>query len=234
MYRQEEADRSALRERWVGGLPGKDKETLEALCLAIAGPVVRACLPPDLPTCIHGSMARLAIEYGAFCRRDAAERREREASLVDRGLGNRSVRNSVLSGFVKEAAEAASRLIGRWFRELTPEQAASFDGSRVNQVEDAARPPTEAKSAPPRDHPVWDLTARCLRFRGEVCKQYRRPAKDQEKILAAFHEEGWPDAIDDPLPPGKLPTTVESLNDRLEHIKFHLNGATTGVCWRPA
>ena len=81
--------------------------------------------------------------------------------------------------------------------------------------------------------PVWDATARILRFRDAECKRFKRTAPDQEKLLAAFQEEEWPDAIDDPLPPGKLATTVESLNDRLQHIRFSLNGAGTGVCWHP-
>jgi hypothetical protein len=80
--------------------------------------------------------------------------------------------------------------------------------------------------------PVWEGTSRRLMFRGQECKRFRRPAPDQEKILAAFQEEGWPEAIDDPLTSGKLSRTVESLNDRLQHIKFSLNGANTGVCWR--
>ena len=70
-------------------------------------------------------------------------------------------------------------------------------------------------------------------FRGRECKRFAKPAPNQEKVLAAFQEENWPDAIDDPLPFGKLATTVESLNDRLQHIKFTLNGAGTGVCWQP-
>jgi hypothetical protein len=64
-----------------------------------------------------------------------------------------------------------------------------------------------------------------------VCKQYKKQAANQVKVLQAFEEEGWPDAIFDPLARGKLARTVESLNDRLEHIKFGLNGDETGVCW---
>ena len=32
-------------------------------------------------------------------------------------------------------------------------------------------------------------------------KQFKVPSPTQESILAAFEEEGWPAAIDDPLPP---------------------------------
>jgi hypothetical protein len=94
--------------------------------------------------------------------------------------------------------------------------------------------PSGGTDRPPSRHvPAWDATARRLRFRDKLCKAFKKPAPAQEKILAAFQEEGWPDAIDDPLDAGKLGRTVESLNDRLQHVKFTLNGAGTGVCWRP-
>ena len=35
----------------------------------------------------------------------------------------------------------------------------------------------------------------------QIVKQYRVPSLSQEAILDAFEEEGWPPAIDDPLPP---------------------------------
>lgn len=89
----------------------------------------------------------------------------------------------------------------------------------------------EPVGPPPPVTPVWDRTARRLTYRGEECKAYRRGAREQEKILAAFEEEGWPEAIDDPLPKGKLAKTVESLNQRLQHIRFTRNGAGTGVLW---
>ena len=40
-----------------------------------------------------------------------------------------------------------------------------------------------------------------VRYRDEIVKRYRVPAPNQELILAAFEEEGWPQLIDDPLPP---------------------------------
>ncbi|MBY0455979.1 MAG: hypothetical protein K2V38_01430 [Gemmataceae bacterium] len=94
-------------------------------------------------------------------------------------------------------------------------------------------PPAVPPDPPPREVPQWDATARRLSFRGRECKRFAKPAQNQELVLAAFQEEGWPEAIDDPLPGGKLGRTVESLNDRLEHIRFRLNGAGTGVIWQP-
>ena len=49
--------------------------------------------------------------------------------------------------------------------------------------------------------PVWDAGCRELRLRGQIVKRFKVPSPIQESILAAFQEEGWPSAIDDPLPP---------------------------------
>ncbi len=108
--------------------------------------------------------------------------------------------------------------------------AAPFDQHRWGTVPLA---PSESPPTPPpvRATPGWEATARRIMFRGQVAKQFKKPAPDQETILAAFQEDGWPDAIDAPLTSDKLARTVESLNDRLQHIKFRLNGAGTGVCW---
>ncbi|HEV3436966.1 MAG TPA: hypothetical protein VG122_06385 [Gemmata sp.] len=92
--------------------------------------------------------------------------------------------------------------------------------------------PSTPDHTTPREKPHWDATARVLYYLGQECKRFKKNAPDQEKILAAFEEEGWPEAIDDPLPGNKLARTVESLNDRLHHIKFRLNGAGRGVCWQ--
>ena len=74
-------------------------------------------------------------------------------------------------------------------------------------------------------------------MRGE---QFHRPAANQETVLAAFQEEGWPDHIDDPLRPSgehvprhRLGFTVRRLNDcqteRL--IRFFADGTGHGICW---
>ena len=49
--------------------------------------------------------------------------------------------------------------------------------------------------------PTFDPMTRTLWLDGEISKQFRQPAADQEAVLRAFQEEGWPPRIDDPLPP---------------------------------
>jgi hypothetical protein len=87
--------------------------------------------------------------------------------------------------------------------------------------------------------PVWDSERRELRFRNRLVKRYRVPAPNQELILAAFQEEGWPNCIDDPLHPGdqdpqrRLQATVKSLNRNqvAPLLRFRGNGNGDRVCW---
>ena len=88
--------------------------------------------------------------------------------------------------------------------------------------------------------PRWDVERRELSFKGKLVKRFRVPAVNQECILAAFEEEGWPSRIDDPLPPKdglnapvRLYATLKSLNrsqaNRL--LWFHGNGNGLVVLW---
>ncbi len=64
--------------------------------------------------------------------------------------------------------------------------------------------------------------------------------RNQALILTAFQEEGWPQYIDDPLPPAgeqdpkhRLQATVKSLNRNQQAavIRFHGNGNGLQVFW---
>ena len=48
---------------------------------------------------------------------------------------------------------------------------------------------------------MWDPERRELHVAGLIVKRFKWPAVNQEAILTAFAEEGWPPRIDDPLPP---------------------------------
>jgi hypothetical protein len=91
--------------------------------------------------------------------------------------------------------------------------------------------------------PQWDAAYRELRLGKCVVKEYRVPSVNQEAILSAFQEEGWPHRIDDPLPPQeniepkcRLHDAIKRLNrsqkDRL--IRFRGDGTGEGVCWEYA
>jgi hypothetical protein len=141
---------------------------------------------------------------------------------------------------------------------LTPSGAAFVDhllrGPVVSQ--EGIQPLADEEAAPPEnghlgDHhangtthvavkPSWNPTRRELSLNGTVVKRFRVPAPNQELILSAFEEEGWPDHIDDPLPvsddidpPTRLHDAINRLNGcqtpRL--LRFSGNGTGDGVRW---
>lgn len=88
--------------------------------------------------------------------------------------------------------------------------------------------------------PTWDSRLRKLFYYGTLIKHFRVPAQNQETILSAFEEEGWPHKISDPLPPIKstdskqrLHDTIRSLNRNQANslIKFGGDGTGEGIVW---
>jgi hypothetical protein len=68
------------------------------------------------------------------------------------------------------------------------------------------------------------------------------PAANQEVVLAALEEQGWPGRIDDPLPPShntdprtRLHDTIKALNrNQVKRLpSFQGGGTGRGVIWRP-
>jgi len=107
-----------------------------------------------------------------------------------------------------------------------------------------SRPDRNSSPAPEPDgnptRPGWDAERRELRCWGEVVKRFRQPAPEQEAILAAFEEEGWPPHIDDPLSPqpgrdakDRLHQTIHNLNHHQQRtlIRFQGDGNGRGVHW---
>jgi hypothetical protein len=88
--------------------------------------------------------------------------------------------------------------------------------------------------------PCWNGARRELSLKGAVVKRFRVPAQNQEVILGAFEEEGWPDHIDDPLPGSRDIDPVTRLHDAINRLngcqthrllRFSGNGTGTGVSW---
>jgi hypothetical protein len=86
----------------------------------------------------------------------------------------------------------------------------------------------------------WNDSRRELCVGEAIVKRYREPAPNQEAILRAFEEEGWPPRIDDPLPPvngidpkRRLKATIHDLNrnQRIPLVHFHGDGTGTGILW---
>lgn len=92
----------------------------------------------------------------------------------------------------------------------------------------------------PEPRPRWNSEVRELWIDQILVKRFKWQAYNQEMILAAFEEEGWPVVIDDPLPPlgeqdpkRRLHDTIRSLNRHqcTAMMRFHGNGTGEGVRW---
>ena len=89
--------------------------------------------------------------------------------------------------------------------------------------------------------PKWLPEKRQLTFNGRVIKQFRVPSCNQEAVLMAFEEEGWPSRIYDPLIPKngiemkrRVTETIKSMNrwHKQKVIRFFGDGTGRGICWR--
>jgi hypothetical protein len=101
-----------------------------------------------------------------------------------------------------------------------------------------AVPPPLAEQPPLT--PTWDCERREIRMGKQLVKQFKLPSANQEMILAAFQEEGWPVRIDDPLPQlreldpkRRLHDAIKGLNRHQKHrlIRFMGDGSGQGVRW---
>lgn len=91
-----------------------------------------------------------------------------------------------------------------------------------------------------QEHPKWDPDRHQLSVGNSVIKEFKLPAVNQETVLSAFEEEGWPPSIDDPLAPARnidpkrrLHDTIKNLNrnQRQVLIRFMGDGTGEGVRW---
>jgi hypothetical protein len=89
--------------------------------------------------------------------------------------------------------------------------------------------------------PYWDAERRELHCNGQLVKAFRQPAPNQEAILAAFEEEGWPPRIDNPLPDCGEHEGRDRLHDAIVRLnrqpgrrllRFCADGRGEGVCWQ--
>jgi hypothetical protein len=88
--------------------------------------------------------------------------------------------------------------------------------------------------------PTWDPHRQQLRLGDKIVKEFKLPAPNQELILMAFEEEGWPVRIDDPLPPHsdqdpkqRLHSTLNALNRHQKNrlLRFCGDGRGQGIRW---
>jgi hypothetical protein len=107
----------------------------------------------------------------------------------------------------------------------------------ARQVEHA-----EQKDCPAvRVLPSWRASTRELWLGDKLVKRFRRPARNQELILAVFEEEGWPDVVSDPLPGRDGANAAERLHNAIlrlnasqqeARVVFGRDGTGGGITWR--
>ncbi len=88
--------------------------------------------------------------------------------------------------------------------------------------------------------PTWDDQRNELRLGSVLVKRFKWRAANQEVVLAAFQEDGWPARIDDPLSPvpetdpkRRLSDTIKCLNRKQQNsvLRFSGDGTGEGVLW---
>ncbi|MBN2292585.1 MAG: hypothetical protein JXM70_09180 [Pirellulales bacterium] len=115
---------------------------------------------------------------------------------------------------------------------------------QISIGEPPAQPPSDDKNNGriPLPPPHWDGELRELHVNGQLIKRYKTPAPNQQAILEAFEEEGWPPHIYDPLtvnpsqeqpPKRRLNDSVKGLNSHQKNrlIHFSTDGTGEGVRW---
>ena len=162
------------------------------------------------------------------------------AELASRGLGKNELRWLVHKGYAAHAVETTrDGRSGRRFRKpqalvlstrsclvLTDRGAAV---ARELQRGSADSPPN-CRQIDTLAVPRWDASARLLSFAGVVVKQFKVPAANQELILAAFQEEGWPAQIDDPLSPVAEIDAKRRLHDAINRLNRNQRNALIRFC----
>jgi hypothetical protein len=118
-----------------------------------------------------------------------------------------------------------------------PRAASTF----VPTLADEETPSTFVRRLPVGLKPAWEVRRRELRVGQFLVKKFRVPAANQERILSAFEEEGWPGYIDDPLPmrpeivpKRRLHNVITRLNggQLVPVLRFHGNGNGDGIGWQ--
>jgi hypothetical protein len=206
---------------------------------------------------------RMAYDCSRVAGRDPWEFAVEIEGLLALGLTTSELRLLVYQGFVEHAQEitepgdAARRFVPccnldfpprtRFVLAAPARSACDGDGSvdtapLVPQLALIVPGPNGAVARRPL-RPRWNPTCRLLRFGSQIVKRYRQPAPNQERVLAAFEEEGWPPRIFDPLPPRgdqaptrRLQDVIRFLNSNQQNslILFLGDGTGQGVLWQTA
>jgi len=140
------------------------------------------------------------------------------------GIGNSELRWLACKGYVEHAQDCSLReKEERQFQHtgklLLSERScfvlttAGLSLARVTSSPSIVPPLLPDKA--PTGIPRYQAELKELTLDGELVKRFKVPAPNQELILTAFEEEGWPPHLDDPLPPLAELDPKKRLNDAI-------------------
>jgi hypothetical protein len=165
--------------------------------------------------------------------------------LREAGLSHTDLRWLLAHGWIAQAQDnsrpARQRRTLRRVANLSLAESACFVLTEIGKHFSLAQAASASNSHLAKDRPSWDAVRRELRLGKIVLKRFKQPAPNQQIILDAFEEEGWPPLIDDPLPPHadqdakrRLHSTIDNLNRAHERrlVQFHGGGNGQSVGWR--
>jgi hypothetical protein len=176
-------------------------------------------------------------------------------ALKEAGLNHTDLRSLVSQGLAEHRLEQTPR--GAKRRAFRPPRGLQLQGASCFALSSSgllvARQPLATVASPPvarpdaptsacqgPHSPFWDNDRRELRLGDVVVKRFRQPARNQETILAAFQEDGWPPHIDNPLPGNGDTDAIDRLHDAVKMLNRHTNrllrffsdGIGQGVLWK--
>jgi hypothetical protein len=194
----------------------------------------------NLPDGARAALAQLgkAFAYAQDLNIDPWEFALPLAHLLDFGVDKADLRWLVLNGYVTFRDRARRFQPG-------PNAAVSVDPRFLPTEAGVWAAGATGEAAPEivsfsLQQPRWDSEHRILYLGWNIVKRYKRPSPNQDIVLGAFEEEGWPSHIYDPLPPKhevvrklRLHATVEWLNRNQEArlMRFRGDGTGDGICW---
>ena len=109
-----------------------------------------------------------------------------------------------------------------------------------NGLSNDPSPDSRVKDLQDPQRPRWDRDRHQLSLGRRLIKEFKLNSPNQEAVLMAFEEEGWPPRIDDPLvphpdtePKERLRNTIKSLNRKQVHrlIRFMGDGTGEAIRW---
>jgi hypothetical protein len=184
----------------------------------------------------HGAILSLAEEVLAEAPRPTSDEDERSLRAL-RAYLRRALAGGDLSPLVVAAEQEYAAIVAAQggCARLRPRHGSANGALDAPRPSPAVSPgPAEDRSDTQQVRPRWDEQQRTLYFGEVLCRKFGKHAPDQEALLAAFEEAGWPELLRNaPLEGDSLACVIKRLNDSLENapLRFRRGGVKKSACW---